>query len=161
LITKIAWLDSVIAILFGSIIIYTGYKILKETTSNLMDEADTKILNEIAHILQSNKLKNWINIHNLKLVKYGDSYHIDCDLTLPFYMNIADAHKESEILMKTISENQHNKIDFTIHTDACHKGLCSHCKITNCMHRENPFENELIWSLEELTQTIHFEYKTN
>ncbi len=68
-ITKIAWLDSAIALIFGTIIIITGYKILKITTSNLMDEADYKLIEEISKILDKNKTEEWINVHNFKLIK--------------------------------------------------------------------------------------------
>lgn len=147
LITKIAWLDSAIAIIFGSIIIFTGYKILKETTSNLMDQADFKIMNEIKEILWKNKSNNWINIHNLKLLKYGDAYHIDCDLTLPWYMNISDAHKEVDSIEEVISKSFPVKIDFTIHTDACNSDLCINCKVENCNYRQHNFEHELNWTI--------------
>ena len=153
LITKMAWLDSVIAIIFGSIIIFTGYKILKETTSNLMDEADFEILNKVTDILWKNKSDKWIELHNLKLVKYGNACHIDCDLTLPWYMNIADAHKESESMMELISEHYPENIDFTIHTDACHRDLCKHCKISDCKYREQDFETEIKWTVEKTTKT--------
>ncbi|UCG29062.1 MAG: cation transporter [Bacteroidales bacterium] len=153
LITKIVWLDSMVAIIFGSIIIYTGYKILKETTSNLMDQADIKILEEMTEILWEKKSDLWINIHNLKLVKYGDAYHIDCDLTLPWYINISDAHKESESLMTTISEHYSNSIDFTIHTDACYSDLCKHCRISDCKVRTQDFVTDLNWSFERTVKT--------
>lgn len=146
LITKIAWLDSAIAIIFGSIIIYTGYKILKETTSNLMDQADFKILKDIKDLLWKNKSINWINIHNLKLLKYGDVYHLDCDLTLPWYINISDAHKEGASLEEIISKNYPESIDFTIHTDACDSSLCKHCNIESCNYRKDDFEKEINWN---------------
>jgi cation diffusion facilitator family transporter len=153
LITKLAWLDSAIAILFGSIIIYTGYKILKETTSNLMDEADIIVLKEIVEILSKNKSKYWINIHNLKLVKYGDACHIDCDLTLPWYMNISDAHKESDLIMKIISENNSKNIDFTIHSDACKPDLCKHCRVFECTYRTQEFSTDVEWTLDKMIKT--------
>jgi cation diffusion facilitator family transporter len=153
LVTKIAWLDSVIAVIFGSIIIFTGFKILKETTSNLMDEADINMLKEIVEILYKKKSEVWINIHNLKLVKYGDSFHIDCDLTLPWYMNISDAHKESDLVMKIISDNYSRNIDFTIHTDECKPYLCKHCRILDCKYRKQNFEMELEWTLGEMTES--------
>ncbi len=153
LVTKLAWLDSAIAILFGSIIIYTGYKILKETTSNLMDEADINVLKEIVEILSKNKSKYWINIHNLKLIKYGDAYHIDCDLTLPWYMNISDAHKESDLVMKIISENNSKNIDFTIHSDACKPDLCKHCRIFECSYRLQEFSTDMEWTLDKMIKT--------
>jgi cation diffusion facilitator family transporter len=153
LVTKIAWLDSAIAILFGSIIIYTGYKILKETTSNLMDEADINVLKEIVEIIAKNKSDHWINIHNLKLIKYGDTFHIDCDLTLPWYMNISDAHKESDQVMKIISDNYSRKIDFTIHTDACKPDLCMHCRVSDCKYRTEEFVMDVEWTMDKLVKT--------
>ncbi|MGQ1783538.1 cation diffusion facilitator family transporter [Saccharicrinis sp. GN24d3] len=153
LITKIAWLDSVIALLFGSIIIFTGYKILKETTSNLMDQADIKILKELIGLLSKNKSECWINIHNLKLLKYGDSLHIDCDITLPWYMNILEAHKQSESIMSIISENYQHSIDFTIHTDACKTDLCKHCRVSDCNFRKHDFITDLEWTFEENIKT--------
>ena len=153
LITKLAWLDSTIAILFGLIIIYTGYKILRETTSNLMDEADIKVLKQIVKILSEKKSNNWINIHNLKLIKYGDIYHIDCDLTLPFYMNISDAHKEGDLVKKVISDNYDNSIDFTIHTDFCTPDLCMHCQMLDCTYRKQEFSTVLDWSLDRIIKT--------
>lgn len=152
LITKMAWLDSAIAISFGLIIIYTGYKILKETTSNLMDKADFKILEIVTDILWENKSNNWINIHNLKLVKYGDVHHIDCDLTLPWYMNIADAHKETDLIIKAISENYPENIDFTIHSDACTPDWCIHCTISDCKFRKQNFESNKKWTFEQTTK---------
>lgn len=152
LVTKIAWLDSAIAILFGSVIIYTGYKILRETTSNLMDQADFKLLERVSNILWENKSQNWIEIHNLKLVKYGTSHHIDCDLTLPWYMNIADAHKESDSVVKIISKYYPDNLDFTIHIDACNSDLCKHCKIAYCKYRKQEFTNEIKWTLERITK---------
>ncbi len=149
LITKLAWLDSLIAILFGSIIIYTGYKILRETTSNLMDEADFKMLEKVTDILWENRSKNWIEIHNLKLVKYGDSTHIDCDLTLPWYMNIKDAHQESDAVVAAITERFPENIDFTIHTDACTDAFCSFCEVEGCQHRINKFEAPIKWTMEK------------
>ncbi len=153
LFTKIAWLDSVIAVIFGCIIIFTGIKILKETTSNLMDEADINMLKEIIEILFKKKSEVWINIHNLKLVKYGDSFHIDCDLTLPWYMNISDAHKESDLVMKIISDNYSRNIDFTIHTDECKPYLCKHCRILDCKYRKQNFEMEFEWTFGEMTES--------
>jgi len=152
MITKMAWLDSVIAMVFGFIIIYTGYKILKETTSNLMDKADFEILTKVTEILWENKSDKWIDIHNLKLVKYGDAHHIDCDLTLPWYMNIADAHTESDLVTAVISKYYPESIDLTIHTDACKIDLCKLCKVLECSHREHDFEEELKWTIHKITQ---------
>lgn len=156
-ITKIAWLDSVIAIIFGGIIIYTGYKILKETTSNLMDEADFGIVKKITEILWKNKEENWVEMHNLKLLKYGDGYHIDCDLVVPWYLNIQEAHKEGEKLKSVILEHYHESVDFTVHMDACFPDMCHQCSKGNCPHRKFPYTDEDVWTVEIVTakRSVH------
>lgn len=150
-ITGMIWLDSVLALVFGSIIIYTGVKILKETSSNLMDEADFDLLRRIADVLWKNKTDQWIDIHNLKVVKYGDAYHIDCDLTLPWYINIAEAHKIGDTVERAIEHSFEEKIDFTIHTDSCDNIPCLACSISSCPHRKKVFQSTPVWTAEVIT----------
>jgi cation diffusion facilitator family transporter len=151
LITKIPWIDSAIALIFGSIIIITGYKILKETISNLMDEADFSLLEKFKQIVWNNKSETWIDIHNLKIVKYGDTHHIDCDLRLPRYYNIVEAHNESDILKNIVEKNYGEKFDITIHIDACNSTFCKTCAMQNCTIREFEFENIQQWTIQNIT----------
>jgi cation diffusion facilitator family transporter len=150
IVTGQIWIDSVIAIIFGVIIILTGIRILKETTSTLMDEADMVHLQDVVVALSDNRSKNWIEVHNLRLVKYGDSVHIDCDLTLPWYMNIRDAHRESDLLKQTVAQETGLPSDMTIHTDACYPALCRVCPIENCHARQHTRTGEVKWILETM-----------
>jgi cation diffusion facilitator family transporter len=151
LFTKMAWLDSLIALIFGSVIIYTGYKILKETTSNLMDEADVTLINNLTKILWEHKSDNCIEMHNLKLVKYGEAYHIDCDITLPWFMNIKDAHKESDKIKEVILTNFSENIDLNIHNDSCKEKYCDICHVANCDYRKVQFEQDKNWTFDTIT----------
>jgi len=150
-ITDISWLDSIIAIIFGFIIIYTGYKILKETTAHLMDETDFKAIKKLADILWKNKTPNWVEIHNLRLVTYGNVYHVDCDLVVPWYINVQEAHDESEILQNIVRSQYSEEMDFTIHMDACIEALCHQCGKENCTHRQYPYTDEDTWTVENIT----------
>lgn len=148
--TNIYWLDSVIAILFGFIIIYTGLKILKETTSNLMDEADFEAISKLADVINKNRKDNWINLHNFKIVKYGNIQHIDCDLTLPWYYSLKEAHMETDNLKRLIMENYNECIDITIHMDDCSYDLCNQCRVAECKYRKYEFTNKLEWTLKNV-----------
>lgn len=152
MITGKIWIDSLIALLFGSIIIITGIRILIKTTSNLMDEADTEQLEMVTAIIRENRRDRWIEIHNIRLLKYGDSHHMDCDLTLPWYMNIADAHSESDQLKETIITNYPSSIDLTVHTDACYPSLCKYCRIKECHVRQHDYRGDLEWTIDKLTR---------
>jgi len=160
-ITKLAWLDSAIALLFGSIIIYTGYKILKETTSNLMDEADFKLIDEIGKLLEKNRSEDWIDVHNLKLVKYGDTYHVMCDLVLPFDMKICSSHAEGEKLKNIIKNNFSEEIVFSVHTDECRQSFCLQCLKNDCSSRKVAFSSVQNWNSENLIKESHIEIITN
>jgi cation diffusion facilitator family transporter len=150
-VTGMMWLDSVLAMVFGTIIIYTGAKILKETSSNLMDEADFDLLRRIADVLWKNKTDQWIDIHNLKVVKYGDTYHIDCDLTLPWYINIAEAHEIGNNVVRAVEDSFEENIDFTIHSDSCDNIPCPVCSISDCPHRKKAFQSTPVWTTELIT----------
>ena len=45
--TKLSWIDSALALIFGSIIVITGVNILRKTVATLMDEADVQVLESI------------------------------------------------------------------------------------------------------------------
>jgi len=148
--TKVAWLDSLVAFVFGFVIIYTGLRILKETVAGLMDQADMAQIEQIGEILNQNRSSKWVDIHNLKIVKYGNTHHIDCDLTLPWYYTIIEAHDESERLQQIIEESYSNRVDLTIHTDACSERFCKNCQIDNCQHRMHKFEELQMWNVSYL-----------
>lgn len=150
-ITNIAWIDSVIALIFGVIIIATGYSILKQTIANLMDTADFMLIHKLVDIVWKHKRACWIDIHNVKIVKYGNTHHIDCDLRLPKYYNIEEAHAESDILKHIIAQHYDMRFDITIHIDACNSSFCHECSHVDCSIREHPFVDQAPWTVESIT----------
>lgn len=150
--TKLAWLDSLIALIFGAIILITGFRILKETTSHLMDEADFKLIERFGKIIEENKPNQWIDIHNFKLVKYGNVFYINCDLVLPWNLYLSDAHNEGEKLKKLLVSNFSEDIVFNLHTDECFKKYCKHCNMEDCKERTEGFETLLKFDIQKFTK---------
>lgn len=149
--THKAWLDSFIALIFGTIIIVTGLKILKETTSNLMDEADFQLIEQFGTLINENKPDEWIDIHNFRLVKYGDSFHINCDLVLAWDTNLSAAHREGEKLKELLVSNFDQDIVLNLHTDECFGKYCKYCKRTNCPARTVEYTCKIKFDLEKFT----------
>lgn len=150
--TKIAWIDSAIALIFATIIIITGIKILKETTSNLMDKADFEEIERFRKLIEENRSDKWIDIHNFRLVKYGNIYHIDCDLVLPWDTLLTDAHSEGKKLKKLLSDNSDKDIIFNLHIDECFKKYCKYCKKEDCSERKEEFQNEYKLTISKFTK---------
>lgn len=148
--TDYHWLDSTIAILFGLIIAITGIKILKQTTSNLMDEADFEIMAEIVEIMNQNRTEERINISNSRIIKYGDTNHIDCDLTIPWYFNINDAERISKTIKSELSEHFKENIDLALHVFPCKAKDCPSCLKSDCRERQAEFTGKSEWTLESI-----------
>ncbi|WP_103327248.1 cation transporter dimerization domain-containing protein [Bacteroidetes bacterium endosymbiont of Geopemphigus sp.] len=59
-----------------------------------MDESDEKLINSIVNYLEFHRKPNWIDLHNLRIIKYGSALHIDAHLMVPCFFNVREAHDE-------------------------------------------------------------------
>lgn len=151
LITGIAWLDSAIAILFALFIIFTGYKILRSSLAGIMDEADTKLLKKMVEMLNANRRVNWIDLHNLRIIKYGSTIHLDCHLTVPWYLNVHEAHNEIDALSTLVKNEFGESVELFVHSDGCLEFSCSICSKFECRVRQHPFERKVEWTMENIS----------
>jgi cation diffusion facilitator family transporter len=154
--TGLTWLDSAVAIIFAFIIIYTGYRIIRSSVAGIMDEADKELLQKMLVVLNANRRPNWIDLHNLRVIKYGGQLHIDCHLTVPWYLNVMEAHTEVEELGSLIRREFGHVIELFVHTDPCLDFSCSICIRQDCNARTGPYQRQVTWTLENvLSDTKH------
>lgn len=146
------WIDSVVAILFGCYIVFTSYRILRRSIAGIMDEADVELLERMVQVLNSNRRENWIDLHNLRVIKYGSVLHVDCHLTVPWYFTVREAHKEIEELAQLIRKEFGESLELFVHSDACMPFSCRICYKANCKERQYPFEKKITWTLENISQ---------
>ena len=146
------WIDPAVAIIFGSIIIYTGYKILRKSIAGIMDEADIELLKKIVNLLNKNKRENWVDLHNLRVIKYGSILHIDCHLTVPWYLNVREAHDELDALSALVRREFGEAVELFVHVDSCQPHSCKICNKQNCNVRKHNFERRIEWTLENVLQ---------
>jgi cation diffusion facilitator family transporter len=148
--TNIMWLDGAIAILFALIIIYTGYRIVRKSIAGIMDEADTALLENMITVLNNNRRQNWIDLHNLRVIKYGGRLHVDSHLTVPWYLNVHEAHVEIEELSKLIREQFSTSMELFVHSDGCQYFQCPICFKSDCPVRQHPYEKRIEWTIENV-----------
>jgi cation diffusion facilitator family transporter len=151
--TKIYWLDSVVALLFGIYIIFVGYKIVRKSLSGIMDEQDRDLLDQIIKILEEDRRTEWIDVHNMKIQQFGASLHIDAHITLPWYYSLRDAHNEMEKMIILLAKNINRSVEFNFHMDDCKPISCSVCRIADCPVREKDFVKRVTWTPENVTCT--------
>lgn len=150
--TGYKWIDSVVAICFGIFIMFTGYSIIRSSIAGIMDEADKKLLEELVGLLNANRRENWVDLHNLRVIKYGSVYHIDCHLTVPWYLNVHEAHKEIDALSDLVRQRFGEAVELFVHSDGCLPFSCRICTKEECSVRKHNFEQKVPWTLEIVIQ---------
>ena len=148
---KVWWIDSVVAIIFAVIIMITGYKIMRGSIAGIMDEVDTALLNKMVATLNVNRRENWIDMHNLRIIKYGGRLHLDCHITVPWYLNVLEAHAEIDALSSLVRKEFESSMELFVHTDPCLEFSCRICTKQDCPVRQHPFERKIIWSMENIS----------
>ncbi|WP_265132256.1 cation diffusion facilitator family transporter [Chryseobacterium oranimense] len=149
--TKIYWLDSVVALIFGFYIIFIGYKIVRKSLSGIMDEQDPDLLNQIIRVLEQNRRTEWIDVHNMKIQQFGANLHIDAHITLPWYYSLREAHDEMEKMIILLAKNTKRSVEFNFHMDDCKPISCPVCQIKDCPVREKDFVKRVEWTPENVT----------
>ncbi len=151
LLTGYQWIDPVASFVAGGIIIFTGFQLLRKAVGGLMDEADPSVVADIIRILNKNRRSSWVDVHNLRVQRYGNFYHVDCHVTLPFYYSLNQVHDEISAMDRLLNEQfEKGSIEFFIHTDPCLEMSCTHCLLNTCPERRRPFVQQLEWTHENL-----------
>ncbi|MFM7022171.1 MAG: cation diffusion facilitator family transporter [Flavobacteriales bacterium] len=146
--TDLLWLDRVMAIFFALLIIVTGIRIMRSSLAGIMDESDTEQLKKVVELLQEKRKENWIDLHNLRLIKFGGTLHLDCHLTVPWYLNVKEAHEEVDNLENLVRERFGESVELFIHTDGCLDFSCRICTKKDCPVRKHDFVRRIDWTLD-------------
>jgi len=157
--TKYFWIDSAVAIFFGFFIIYTGYKIIRQSVAGIMDEADEKLLAHMVEVLNKNRRENWVDLHNLRVIKYGSVFHLDCHLTVPWFLNIHEAHGEVEALSGIAKIEFGESVEMFVHSDGCMPFQCGICDKRNCQARQHNFVKKISWTVENILRDKKHRYE--
>ncbi len=159
--TGLVWIDNIVALLFGGLIAYTGYKVMRHSVGGIMDEADDDLNQKVINVLKKGKTENWIDIHNLRIIRYGARLHIDCHLTIPWYFKVSEGHDEIEKLENLLSDSFNANVECFIHLDPCIPEACRLCLKDKCEVRQHQFEREIEWLPENvlLNQKHGYQYE--
>jgi cation diffusion facilitator family transporter len=148
--TGYKWIDSAVALAFGVFIIITGYRIVRSSIAGIMDEADIKLLTRMVEVLNENRRDNWVDMHNLRVIKYGSVLHLDCHLTVPWYLDVNQAHAEIDALAELVRKEFGETLELFVHSDGCLAFQCHICQKQDCPVRQHTFEHRITWTLENV-----------
>ncbi len=147
---KWLWLDSAVALCFAIIIMVTGYKVLRRSISGIMDEMDVVLIKEVIDVLEARREPQWVDLHNLRVIQYGNLMHVDAHMTLPWYYTVAQADNEIQDLENLIKAHFKNQVELFIHIDGCKPFQCKLCAVESCHVRHEPFQQQLKWTIDNV-----------
>lgn len=146
------WVDPALASLLALHIIFNGYKLVKVSVDRLMDKTDLDTIAQVTETLQNMRRANWIDIHNLRIQKFGDNLHIDCHLTLPFYLTLEQVHDEIKLLETELNRELPYNVELFVHTDPCQQIPCALCAAPDCSYRRSPMLKRVNWTASNLME---------
>ena len=153
-ITKWNKLDSIVAMIFALFILYTGYSILRSSLEGIMDKADAELLKKLVEVLNKNRPDNWIDLHNIRIIKFGSTLHLDAHLTVPWYLNVHEAHKEIDNLSSLVKNEFGESMELFVHSDGCLDFSCTICSKKDCAERKHPQKERVEWTVENISTNL-------
>jgi cation diffusion facilitator family transporter len=141
-------LDSITACAVAINIIVSGAKLVRQSVSHLMDEADERVLNNIVDTLQRARQPEWIDLHHLRSWRSGNRHHIDFHLTLPRYWNLEQCHDTETMVEAWLVDRLGGHGEALLHLDPCTPHHCPSCRMSDCPLRGGAFRTTPAWTLE-------------
>jgi cation diffusion facilitator family transporter len=147
------WIDNVVAIFFGGIIIFSGYRLLRDFVGGILDEADLSLVERVIDLLNRHRSENWMDVHHLRIQRFGAGIHLDFHFTLPYYFTLEEAHREIDEVTDLVRRNLPHEAEFSIHGDPCiPPHSCGVCLKGDCPVRQQPLQRRIEWNMHNVSQ---------
>ncbi|MEK7858845.1 MAG: cation diffusion facilitator family transporter [Elusimicrobiota bacterium] len=150
------WLDPLVAMGVGVLLLRTGYKLVRESAAALLDEEDSHTIGTIvagldALLKDGVKETGVITVHGLRAIRSGRYTHVDVHLVVPEYVPVADAHDATERFEHKLIAASGLEGELHVHLDPCRRKYCARCTDPGCPIRVEPLKETVSVTKEEAT----------
>ena len=143
-------LDTLLTAGLGVLIIWTGFKLIREAWFNLMDKTDPMQMERLLEAINRARIPEWIDLHHCRIQKHGAVLHLDAHVTLPWYIDLKEVHRHTADLQQRISQHYTQEIECNIHADPCIPQSCKICSVSNCSYRLHAMEQQVNWTVDNI-----------
>lgn len=150
LLFKINWLDPVCALFIALFLAKTGFDLVKQSVSGLLDAEDKQILLSLREIISNDEHPGIIQVHHCRIMRSGSYHHIDAHAVVPEFWNVLEAHMKTEEFEQRMIEKYPYDGELHLHMDPCRRAYCTVCDVYACPIRKKPFVKKLELTLEDL-----------
>ncbi len=161
MITDFKILDPIIAILVAINIIFTGYKLVRQSFRGLMQEKDEELIDKIIPALEKVRRDDFIEIHKLRAWSAGNFHFVDFHLIIPEFYTIDESHSIQRYLTDSLRKEIGSDLQTMIHFDPCKPIYCSYCSKENCHIRREDFKSQIQFTKENCLRDFVIEKVDN
>jgi len=111
------YFDPICAILLAFHILFSGFKLMKQSINGLLDTADPEIDQIITDTLEKAKSEFEIDFHGIRHLSTGDGYRIELHLLFPDELTIKEAHRQATIIERQIETAIETPVLVTTHLE--------------------------------------------
>lgn len=141
-ITGIWWFDPAIALIVGLTLARTGYKLVQNSSSALLDKQDEGMLEKIVSSINRNRPADIIAVHELRAIRSGRHTHADVHIVVPEFREVRGAHDLVEEFCANVIRDSGLDGEFHSHIDPCMRSYCESCPVDPCPIRKNPYKDK-------------------
>ncbi|BDU77412.1 cation diffusion facilitator family transporter [Mesoterricola sediminis] len=130
--TGLTWLDPAIAMAVGSLLAWTGYKLVRSSSAALLDTEDPQLLSQLVEVINRVRPQEVLAIHEMRTLRSGRYVHVDIHVVLPEFFHIARSHDLAEAFGQRVIQEAGLEGELHTHVDPCQRALCAQCPIADC-----------------------------
>ncbi len=114
------WLpwDPIAAIAVALNILWSGFGLMRQSVSGLMDVADPQIHRQLVDLLERETRTHGVTYHNLRHRSLGDAYWVEVHLLFPQAMPIGQAHRIATQIEDTVAGSLDRRSYVTTHLES-------------------------------------------
>jgi cation diffusion facilitator family transporter len=136
--TGILWLDPVIAMIVGTLLAITGFKLVHGSSQALLDMEDPNLVKQLIEIINRVRPADVIAIHELRTLRAGRYTHVDIHVVIPEFYPISRGHDLAENFGKQVIVESGLEGELHTHVDPCQQTWCRQCAVEPCPVRKEP-----------------------
>jgi len=90
----------------------------------------------------------------VRIIKYGPILHLDAHITIPWYLNVHEAHNEIDALASLVRREFGESLELYVHSDGCLDFSCEVCQKKECAVRKHPFQRKVEWTIQNISTNV-------
>ena len=133
------WVDSLIAFGIAGFLLWTGFKLVRDSSNALLDAENPTLLKKIVDHINRIDRGSVITVHELRAQQFGRDQHVDIHLVIPEFFTVKQAHHASDRFAASLRKELGTGSLVHTHIDPCLRAFCAECPAADCPIRLHPY----------------------